>query len=166
MRSRVRLVARCASPLSHSAVEHLSRSLKHVVRTLPPTVATLLASYPLPLRQRLLAIRELILDVAATTPGVGEIDEALRWGQLAYLTTETKSGSLIRIDRYRADDARYALIFHCQTTLVDTFREVYREQLAFDGNRCIVLSVDVQPPLDMLRDCIRRALTYHRKAIF
>lgn len=127
------------------------------------SVASVFDAYPAALRTRLLAVRDLIFDVADDTSGVGEIEEVLRWGQPAYLTSASKSGSLIRVDRYRHDDRNYAIFFHCQTTLVDTFREIYRAQLSFDGNRCIVLPVAEDMPVAALRDCIKRALTYHQK---
>ena len=40
-------------------------------------VARAFASYPPPLRRKLMALRALILDTAAATPGVGEIEETL-----------------------------------------------------------------------------------------
>jgi len=60
---------------------------------------------------------------------------------------------------------RYALYVHCQTTLVSTFRQLYRDQLTFGGNRSILLEAD--RPLSKaakaaLRHCIALALTYHR----
>jgi len=66
-------------------------------------------------RQRLLALRWLILDTAAATAGVGRIEEALKWGQPSYLTTNPKSGSTIRIDQ--VPPGGYALYVHCQTNL-------------------------------------------------
>ena len=66
-----------------------------------PHVETLFGGYPAPLRTGLMRLRELIFDVAAETDGVGELQETLKWGQPAYLTTETKSGSTIRIDDTR-----------------------------------------------------------------
>ena len=43
-------------------------------------------------------LRQLIFDVAAKTKDVGQLEETLKWGEPAYLTSESKSGSLIRID--------------------------------------------------------------------
>src|SRR5580698_10679593 len=63
-------------------------------------------AYPQPAKAKLLALRRLILATAKVTPGVGRIEEALKWGQLSYLTTETKSGSTVRIDRVSANQCR------------------------------------------------------------
>lgn len=43
-------------------------------------VAQTFESYPPSLRTKLKTLRALILDVAATTPDVGAIDETLKWG--------------------------------------------------------------------------------------
>jgi hypothetical protein len=124
------------------------------------TVAQVFDAYPHHLRDKLLDVRQLVFDVAAATPGVGDIEETLKWGQPSYLTAQTKSGSLIRIDQLKKQADSYGVYFHCQTTLVDTFREMYRDVFTFDGNRCIVFSVNDIAPIDALSDCIALALTY------
>ena len=90
-----------------------------------PEVAAVYDAYPKDLKSKLLALRRLILETAADTEGVGELEEALRWGQPSYLTTKTKSGSMIRVDRVKNRDDQYAIFVHCQTTLMETFRELY-----------------------------------------
>jgi len=131
-----------------------------------PAVAAVFAGYPARTQAKLLALRRLILETAAKTPGVGALQETLKWGQPSYLTTETGSGSTIRIDRVKPEAGdereRYALYVHCQTTLVSTFRQLYRDQLTFGGNRSILLDADQPLPKPALRHCIALALTYHR----
>ena len=117
--------------------------------------------YPKPLKAKLLALRRLIFDTAKTTKGVGALQETLKWGQPSYLTTETKSGSTIRIDRVKSTANQYAVYFHCQTDLVETFRELYPTQLRYGGNRSILLKVDGGIPEPELRHCVALALTYH-----
>ena len=133
-----------------------------------PAVAAVFADYPAPTRAKLLELRRLILETAAKTPGVGALKETLKWGQPSYLTAETRSGSTIRIDRVKPeagkDQERYALYVHCQTTLVSTYRQLYRDQLTFGGNRSILLDADRRLPKSALRHCIALALTYHRNA--
>jgi Domain of unknown function (DU1801) len=123
-------------------------------------VAQVFDAYPRHVRDKLLGVRQLVFDVAAATPGVGDIEETLKWGQPSYLTTQTKSGSLIRIDQLKKRADAYGVYFHCQTTLVDTFREMYRDAFRFDGNRCIVFTVNDTVPIDALSNCIALALTY------
>ncbi len=64
-----------------------------------PSVLAVFKSYPPALRTKLLALRRLILDTAAHTEGVGALQETLKWGEPAYVTAHTQSGSTVRIDR-------------------------------------------------------------------
>src|SRR4051812_40859493 len=64
-------------------------------------VEAVFETYPRPVRTKLLALRRLILDTAKATSGVGALQEALKWGQPSYRTTETKSGGTIRIDQVK-----------------------------------------------------------------
>ena len=123
-------------------------------------VANVLESYPKPIGAKLQALRKLILDTARTTKGVGALDETLKWGQVSYLTSETGSGSTIRIDQVKSADNQVAVYFHCQTNLVETFRELYPE-LSFSGNRAILLDADEPLPKAELGHCVALALTYH-----
>src|SRR6267378_7274835 len=131
-------------------------------RDLPdPAVAALFDAYPKPQKSKLLALRRLILDTARTTEGVGAIEEALKWGQASYLTSETKSGSTVRIDQVKSAANQYAVYFHCQTDLVSTFRELYPTELSYGGNRSILLNAEHDIPEPALRHCVALALTYH-----
>jgi hypothetical protein len=125
-------------------------------------VEAVFGAYPSPVRSKLLALRRLILDTADATEGVGTLEETLKWGQPSYLTTESKSGSTIRIDQVKAEAGRYAVYFHCQTNLVETFRELY-PGLRYGGNRSILLDAGEKLPEKALRHCIALALTYHAR---
>jgi hypothetical protein len=120
-------------------------------------------TYPLPVRSKLMALRDMIFDVAKATPGVGKLEEALRWGQPSYLTIETGSGSTIRIDAIKNEPDKYALYFICTSGLVDEFKELYRGDMNFVGNRSIVFHVSDRLPLKALRHCISLALTHHHR---
>jgi hypothetical protein len=126
-----------------------------------PAVDAVFNAYPKPVRIKLLALRRLIFETAQTTGGVGALQETLKWGQPSYLTPQTNSGSTIRIDQVKSAAGRYAVYFHCQTNLVETFRELYPTQLRFEGNRSIVLDVKDEHPRAELRHCVALALTYH-----
>ncbi len=118
-------------------------------------------TYPKPIRERLLALRQMIYDVAGKTPGVGKVEEALRWGQPSYLTSETGSGSTIRIDQIRNEPGKYGMYFICTSGLVEEFKELYRNEMSFGGNRSIVFDVADRLPNAALRHCISLALTHH-----
>jgi hypothetical protein len=128
-----------------------------------PKVAEVFAAYPKRVKSKLLYLRRLIFDVASKTEGVGELEETLKWGQPSYLTTQSGSGSLIRVDRIKSRPGKYAMYFHCQTTLVDTFKEMFRDVLEFEGNRAIILDENDRVPVAELRHCIALALTYHSR---
>jgi hypothetical protein len=124
-------------------------------------VDAVFSAYPKPIKAKLLALRRLIFDTAKSTKGVGALHETLRWGQPSYLTSETKSGSTIRIDQVKSAAHQYAVYFHCQTNLVEIFRELYPTELSFGGNRSIILNAAEQIPEPALRHCVALALTYH-----
>lgn len=117
--------------------------------------------YPKPVRTKLLALREMIFDVAKKTLGVGKLEEALRWGQPSYLTPETGSGSTIRIDHIKNEPDKYAMYFICTSGLIENFKELYKDEMKFVGKRSIVFDIGDRLPEVALRHCISLALTYH-----
>jgi hypothetical protein len=127
-----------------------------------PDVATVFQAYPALMRRRLLRLRALIFHTAQSLR-VGRLEETLRWGEPAYVTT-TGSGSTIRINRRRKNPKQYAMYFHCRTSLVDTFRTAFPDTFTFEGNRAIVFDEGERVPVRELAVCISTALTYHRKA--
>ena len=126
-----------------------------------PAVAAVFGAYPKGVRTKLLRLRELVFDTAAQTPGVGPLEETLRWGQPSYLTAQSKAGSTIRIDRVAAHADGYAMYFHCQTSLVSDFKAMYPEDFRYEGKRSIVFDADDEVPAKQLSHCIAMALTYH-----
>ncbi|WP_151704355.1 DUF1801 domain-containing protein [Nitrincola alkalilacustris] len=118
-------------------------------------------SYPIAACRQLEIVRKLLLTIAAENE-LGEVDESLKWGEASY---HVKGGSPVRIDWLPKDPDAIRVFFHCQTRLVDTFKEVYRNEFEYEGNRAIVipLSADLEqaPLLLALSHCIRLALKYH-----
>jgi len=125
-----------------------------------PAVQERFAGYPDSERQRLLAMRETILDVAARTDGVGPIEETLKWGQPSYLPAATKSGTTVRIDAH--PEGGVAIYVNCQTDLVEQFRGHY-PALVYEGVRCIRFPAEAPFPEAQLRHIIALALTYHAR---
>jgi hypothetical protein len=113
----------------------------------PPEVAAVIDAYPPWAQNKVMALRALIFDVAAQTDGAGVIEETLKWGEPAYVTAASMSGSTIRVAWKQAKASRpthYALYFNCQTTLV-------------------IFAADDKPPVEALRICVAMALTYNLK---
>lgn len=134
-------------------------------RTIPKpdaVVAEVFESWPAAIRLKALALRKLILETTANTDGVGPLTETLKWGEPAYLTEQTRSCTTIRIGWKKSDPQRYAMYFNCQTNLVETFRTLFPDELAFEGNRAIVFEGSQAVPRNALAICIEAALTYHR----
>lgn len=110
------------------------------------------------IREKMLHLRQLVLDTAAEMESVKKIEETLKWGEPSYLT---KNGSTIRINWKKSKPDQYAMYFHCKTKLVDTFKELYKDTFKFDGNRAIVFNKNDKIPVNELKHCISLSLTYH-----
>jgi hypothetical protein len=123
-------------------------------------VAGVFRAYPPTVKARLMRLRDLIFETASATPGVGEIDETLKWGQPSYLTSQSGSGTTVRIDRAKGADGEVAIYVSCLTDLVATFRERY-PKLRYEGKRAIHLRAEDHLNEAALRHCIALALTYH-----
>lgn len=121
-------------------------------------VAIHFEQYPAQFKEPLVQVRELIFETAAKVSPEESLSESLKWNQPSYTS---KGASPIRIDRFGED--KIALLFHCQTTLVATFREMFPEILEFSKNRGIILDANKALPVNELSFCIQMALTYHRK---
>ncbi len=126
-----------------------------------PDVKAKFASFPEPARTGLVTLRNLIFETAETTPKVGALEEALKWGQPAYLTPETKSGSTIRLGLPK--QGGFAIYTHCQTTILSDFRSIFPDDFVYEGNRAIHFKDGEVLSLEKLRLLIRWALTYHLK---
>lgn len=110
-------------------------------------------------RNALLHLRDLIFETAAESVEVTGFKETLKWGQPSYVT---ESGSTVRI-HWQADTPDQCYLYcHCQTRLIETFKELYQELFEFQGNRAIVVPTKGQIPTDPLKHCISMALQYHR----
>jgi hypothetical protein len=112
-------------------------------------------------REGMMALRSLVLETADQLPQIGRVEEALRWGQPAYLTPDTKSGTTLRLGV--AKSGKFALFVHCQTSLIADFSLMFPGQDRIEGARAILFGSTMD--IDPLRHgwLIRRALTYHVK---
>ena len=125
-----------------------------------PEVAEVFRRYPHKMQQNILFLRQLVLETAAETEDVGIVEETLKWGEPSYVS---KGGSTIRIDWKDKYPHQYAMYFHCKTKLVDTFKELYKDKLKFEGNRAIIFNEDDEVAVEELKHCIVLSLTYHSR---
>jgi len=127
---------------------------------MPAEVAAAFARFPAAVRARLEEVRALIYGLAADT-GAGPLTETLKWGEPAYLTEASGSGSTIRLGRVRGEHGA-AVLFNCQTTLVAGMRDQFAREFRFSGNRALLIDETQPLPEAALAICLSRALTYHR----
>jgi len=118
--------------------------------------------FPDVVRDRLLGLRQLIFDVAAATEGVGPLTETLKWGQPAYLTEKSKSGSTVRLGTTK-NPGEAAVFFICHTGLVSRFKDVMPDALPYQGTRAIVFGAEETVDEDALAQCIAMALTFKKR---
>ena len=130
---------------------------------IPRQVAAVLDGFPKPVRRRLLEVRGLIFETAARSAGVGSLTETLKWGEPAYLTEASGSGTTIRLGWLRSSEPDCAILFNCRTTLVDSFRSQFPEAFAYHKNRAILLHASGPLPEAPLSICLSMALTYQRQ---
>jgi len=130
---------------------------------IPAEVAAAFVAFPEPVRLRLLEVRKLIFATAAETAGVGPLTETLKWGEPAYLTGATGSGSTIRLGRPKSPEGVGAVLFNCRTSLVVTFRARFPETFLYQGNRAILLDPTSPLPTKPLASCLAIALPYRRR---
>ncbi len=119
--------------------------------------------YPDEVREKLLSLRQLVFETAVEID-IEKLKETLKWGEPSYVT---KHGSTIRIAWRKKFPNEVGIFFHCKTTLVDTFKEIYRDQFRFEGNRAILFNLDDEivgnkNTADALKHCIALSLTYHK----
>lgn len=115
--------------------------------------------FPNDMRAIAMRLRDLIYDVASQSPAVGQIEEALRWGQPAYLTPETKSGSTLRIGLAKGGGC--ALFAHCGSTIISTYASTFPDTDRIEGNRAVIFKSDDEIVPDRLRLLIHHGLSYH-----
>jgi len=118
-----------------------------------------LSEFPASVSKVLSQVRSLILTTHKKTERAGELSEALRWGQLSYISS---TGSMIRLGMSKS--GKPAMFFHCGTSLVETFRAQYSHEFEFEGNRAVVLTSSVASTKQALAHCIEQAMTYKLKS--
>ena len=126
------------------------------------SVRKVVSNYPEEAQSLFYVLRALLFDVAKHTSQIGKIEETLRWGEPAYLTSESKSGSTIRIAWNAKVPECMGIYFNCRTTLVESFRKKFGDVLHFKGNRAIYLPLcETLIDVSIIKECFFAALTYH-----
>lgn len=124
-----------------------------------PQVKDVFNNYPKSVRNQLLHLRELVLSAAFEIDGLEKLEETLKWGEPSYLT---KNGSTVRMDWKEKNPDQFAIYFKCTSSLVPTFKTIYKDKFEFEGNRAIIFKLNEKIPEAELKHCISMALTYHK----
>jgi len=124
-----------------------------------PEVEVVFNNYPDSVRNKMLTLRNLVIETAKEIDGIAKLEETLKWGEPSYLT---KIGSTLRMDWKSKKPDQYAMYFKCTSRLVETFRMTFNNLLNFEGNRAIIFQLDEKIPKDVLKQCIKSTLTYHK----
>lgn len=127
---------------------------------IPAAVKAVYDAYPRPARDKLLKLRALVYETAASLDEPGPVTETLKWGEPSYLNN---AGTTIRLAWSDKRPDFIGLFVSCQTTLLEEWRTHYSETLDFIGNREIRLALGAPLPLEPLRHCIAMALTYRNR---
>ena len=130
---------------------------------LPLNVSTAYGEFPEPARTQLLLLRDLIFEVASDNPSIGSIHETLKWGEPAYLTLDTKSGSTVRLASKPASPELCGIYLNCNTTLIADMRDIYPNDFSYCTNRAALVPAEQPPSKDTLSHCLELALTYHAR---
>ena len=124
-------------------------------------MAAHVSAWSAPAQSLLWTCRDLFYTIAASAE-TGLLDETLKWGQPSYLTEATKSGTTIRLAFSEKHPDHLGLYVHCQTNLVDRYRERFPDEFTYEGNRAVLIPTRAPLPKDALIHVIAMALTYHR----
>ncbi|MFT5261048.1 MAG: hypothetical protein ACI9J2_002070 [Saprospiraceae bacterium] len=119
------------------------------------TIRQVFDTYPDHIRQPLSLVRSAVFEVAQSLDI--ELTETLKWGQPGYLT-----GSTLRLGWSPRAPNECALYFHCQSSLVESFREIYRGVFGFQGNRVVTFKAAGELPMREIKGRISLARRYHQ----
>ncbi len=122
--------------------------------------ASIFEALPSPARARLLAMRAGVLAAAEAT-GTSPLTETLKWGQPAYLPSK-KQGTTIRLGWSQKLPETCTMYVHCQTRLIDQYRERFPTEFIYDGTRAAHVPVQGPWPEAAFQQIAAMALTYHR----
>jgi hypothetical protein len=115
-------------------------------------------SFPDDIQPSLIQLRELIISVVKEYD-LDPVEESLEWGELSFCVN---GGSAIRIGWRSKSPDKCLIFFNCQTSLIETFKEIYGELFSYEGNRAIILERSKLGSVKELRHCIGLALQYHK----
>lgn len=122
-----------------------------------PRVEQKFDTYPPAVRNKMVRLNDLMVEVATEMGQVKSLEVSLKWGEPSY---KVKKGSPVRIDWKPKAPNQYAMYFTCTTSLVETFRMVYGSLFKYEKNRALIFDLDEEVPTKTLKECIAMAFNY------
>ncbi len=121
-------------------------------------VAQVIEHYPPKAKAVFDDVRNIVISAAKDSGGIENTAETLKWGEPSYLAD---GGSTVRMKWTEKQPDQFFLYFNCNSSLVETFKELYRDEFSFDSNRAISFPLDGEIPADALKHCISMCMQYH-----
>lgn len=128
------------------------------MNTIPKDIQGALDQAPPAAREGMLALRDLIFQVASETPGAIPVTETLKWNQPSYTAPK---GTALRLGVPKS--GAFALFVHCQSKVIPAFREMVGDEFRYEKNRAVLFDTVSDIKSELLTSMIFHALTYHTK---
>ena len=116
-------------------------------------------SYPPIVKNEVLELRKIILDIALADNDIDFIGEDLKWGEPSFITKS--SGTTLRIDWKEKNPNSISIFVNCRTKLISIYKDIYPDDFEYIGNREIRLSLLKRYSTKKLSKCIELALKYN-----
>ena len=127
---------------------------------MPVTFLDRINRWPQPVQLRVQALRLLFHEVARQAD-VGPLDEALKWGQLAWRPQAPRTGSTVRLNWSETAPGRLMVYVDCKTDLAAQMQTRFPDLPGNDGRRMMQFDLDHLDP-DALWQLAYLTFTYHR----
>ncbi len=122
-------------------------------------IAEVVEHYPPQAKKVFKQVRGLVVNAANAISGLDNTTETLKWGEPSYLA---EGGSTVRMKWTEKHPDQFSLFFNCNSILVETFREIYKDEFTYDGNRALSFGLNDPIPEEALEHCLSMAMQYHK----
>ncbi|SHJ67586.1 hypothetical protein SAMN05444000_111116 [Shimia gijangensis] len=127
----------------------------------PSDIETTIAGWPEAAKTCFHALRKVIFQTAASNSAVGTLEEVLKWGEPSFLTSQTRSGTTLRISWKPKTPDEIGVFVICRTDMLKQVRALYPEAFRYEGTRAAYLPLSHPIPEEAVAYLAMRAQTYH-----
>ena len=115
--------------------------------------------YPDGVRDKMLSLRQLVIETAKGIDEVIHLEETFKWGEPSYIANK---GTTLRMDWKAKDPDHYAIYFTCTSMMIPSIKKIFGNIFKYEGNRAMLFEIDQKIPSKELKKCVSMALTYHK----